>query len=898
MSRQRPVQQPGPGGTGQGHEWRTVAALRPRALPTDTSIRFLLLLAAVGAASLYLFDALWFVLRGEAFQDAVIACGMDASALASGSIADTSAELQAQAACRADVSREQTAFAIAGTAAVFALAYVAYRLLPWWRKKRSHLVPMDPVDSAAMLHEVEALSREAGLDRAPAVLVDAANPGVQAFVFGTTDRPQLGVTGGLVVQQVLDPPGFRAIVRHELAHLANRDVPWTFYTVTVWWTFVAVALAPVVVVLAISDPQYVLRLGWRTALLSGLVLLVRNAVLRAREAFADARAAEWGAGRDLYRLLESQPTTRGRRHDVLRLHPSPDTRRGLLADPDGLFRTDLFVALAAGVAAGTAFDSLGAILGLVAPQWVALWLAGLLVAVLLAAVMCVATWRTGLRSVVRATHVPTAAPLTLGVGVGLAAGPILSFQAAAGGLGDGPDAVLGYAVWVVGVVALTGLLARYATDTGRAAIEAGLRRTSPWRPLLIHGAAVVLALAAMLAFGRIALLVLTALGVPALGAMSIWAYTPFWLGPGSDALPVIGVVTMMTVAPLVARRMMRTPPEPVGAVTTESAGAWAWEEQPPPSLPRPAVPMLGPTFAMGALVGIVVVGWHIVARLVGAMVLDDAIWRSDAYRLALGQGTIFLIAAAAVIATAAAAFVIRRWWWPLGMLGGAAALLVGISGVLMANVAAGCGLLPRASAPDCSPPTMGALGTFGVMPLGLAVVWVAIAAAVVGVVRGITRGVAGAAEHRRWARFALAALGAAGVASLLGLGVVGVVAVTDVPTVQGPGYTLELPPTWQAARADGPVPQLSTINQRIRLELDPVRATLPAQGSETLDVGGVRAWFVGEQTDGQLVVRAYDLSAPSGEFRLFVIGSPVAIAESRDEEIADLLDGIQWVSAR
>jgi hypothetical protein len=44
------------------------------------------------------------------------------------------------------------------------------------------------------------------------------------------------------------------------------------------------------------------------------------------------------------------------------------------------------------------------------------------------------------------------------------------------------------------------------------------------------------------------------------------------------------------------------------------------------------------------------------------------------------------------------------------------------------------------------------------------------------------------------------------------------------------------------------------------------------------------------------VVRAYDLSAPSGEYRLFVIGSPDAIAESRDQELADLLEGIQWVS--
>ena len=37
---------------------------------------------------------------------------------------------------------------------------------------------------------------------------------------GTTGR----LTGGLVVRQATDPPAFRAVVRHELAHIRNRDV--------------------------------------------------------------------------------------------------------------------------------------------------------------------------------------------------------------------------------------------------------------------------------------------------------------------------------------------------------------------------------------------------------------------------------------------------------------------------------------------------------------------------------------------------------------------------------------------------------------------------------------------------------------------------------------------------
>jgi hypothetical protein len=299
--------------------------------------------------------------------------------------------------------------------------------------------------------------------------------------------------------------------------------------------------------------------------------------------------------------------------------------------------------------------------------------------------------------------------------------------------------------------------------------------------------------------------------------------------------------------------------------------------------------------AVGALVGAVAVGWHVVARLVGAKAVDDVVWRSDAYRLSLGQGTIFLLTAAAVVGAVACALVLPRRWWPLGIVGGAVALAVGTTGVLLANMATGCGLLPRAGPPDCAPPGLGELDTFGARPLGFAVVWVAVVAATVGVVRGLPgRTVSAEADRPHAARTVLASVAAAVVASVLGLGVVGTVAATDIPTVQGPGYVLELPPTWLATPTDDGVPLLSTVNQRVRVNLSPIPETLPAQGPETLLVGGVEAWLVAEQAEGQLVIRAYDLSAPAGPYRLLVLGSPEALDAAVDHELADLLDGIQW----
>lgn len=41
-----------------------------------------------------------------------------------------------------------------------------------------------------------------------------------------------------------DPSAFRAVMLHELAHLRNRDVDKTYFTIGIWRAFVVVALIP------------------------------------------------------------------------------------------------------------------------------------------------------------------------------------------------------------------------------------------------------------------------------------------------------------------------------------------------------------------------------------------------------------------------------------------------------------------------------------------------------------------------------------------------------------------------------------------------------------------------------------------------------------------------------
>jgi Zn-dependent protease with chaperone function len=269
------------------------ALLRPNALPTDTAVLFLLLVITFVTSSLYLFQFLYIGLNARTFGDTMLRCA-SASPPGGGKLTSVvMAEVDAFTACTAEVSKEEVTYALVGALLVVVIAWVLYRLRPAWRERRGGLEPAEGPDLAYLKGGVDALATQASV-AAPAVLLDPANPSVSAFAYGAGKELRIGVTGGLVVQQSLDPPMFDAVVRHELGHLANRDVPWTFYTLSAWWSFLVAALLPVTLVALVNARQYLLQLGIRVAALTVMLGVVGAALLRIREAYADARAAEWG----------------------------------------------------------------------------------------------------------------------------------------------------------------------------------------------------------------------------------------------------------------------------------------------------------------------------------------------------------------------------------------------------------------------------------------------------------------------------------------------------------------------------------------------------------------------------------------------------------------------------
>lgn len=861
-------------------------ALRPGALPTDTAIRFLLVLAAVTSATLYMFQSLWFVARGELFAAAVTQCSATGGEGLSGLIGTAAAQLR----CQAPVSRELAAFQIGCSTLVLLVGWILYRAWPSARERRWHLAEPDPSDAGPLIAEVQALAASAGIHPVPVLRLDAANPSVTGYAYGAGERARLGLTGGLVVTQVLDPAGFRAIVRHELGHVANRDVPWTYYAMAVWWAFLGLAVAPVVVLFAFRDLNYLLRLGWRTAALAGLVALTIAALLRVRESYADARAAEWGSADSLDRLLASAPRRVSRRPAPLRTHPDPAQRRHLLADPDGLYAGSGWAVFAAGIAGSTALASLGNLASLVSSRWAVVIASGV-VAPLLAAVVCTSAWRVGLREAVRGQRLPAVGPIGLGLGLGLALGPMLSFDAAVGQVADGLMGWLGYLTWAIVTVGVSMLVVRWAVDCARLRVQAALGEPAgPGRALLAHTLVMTAVFALWLATSAQALIILTLSGPVAVLYLPIWSHLPeFALGLGGAVWTLLAVSTLL-VQPVRALQLAGRP-----------AATWFWrdsvasdgEAATPAALTRP--PGLAGVLAVGVGAGLVggMTGFGVLAA---SALLDDSVRSSDTFLVALAGRVSLGVIAAGVCAGAAGAAVVPARWWPLGLIATGVAVLVCGAVAWVTLSAYRLGFLAVGSSSG-RPLGWGGTRLFIVEPGLRSLLPAALAMAVVGSIRvtrqsGDLRAVQDPGRGGTRAALGVVAAGLA-VSAWIGLPVLAILGLR-LPAVSQPGYEAVVPPTWSAAvdPTTGST-RFVTVAEDVLVVIRPA-ASPGAEGlREVILVGAREAALVDVTQEGEVRWLTYELVDGADAYWVTVAGTGQAIAE-RQDELRQLLDAVRW----
>jgi Zn-dependent protease with chaperone function len=470
------------------------ARLNPFAFPSDTTFRFVLLLVAVLGTTLYVWNWIYAAVGDHAAKAAAHAAACIApSGNPDQNLDSYTAASSAFTACVQDTYREQTWWMLGGGGLVVVAAVVITLFQPWWIARRRRLRPLSQGDAPAVVDELRALSEEAGLHEAPELRWNPLDPSPTGLAYGHAGRYTVALTGGLVVRQATDPAAFRAVVRHELAHIRNRDVDITYFTVSLWYAFLLTTIAPFVLTLLDENRVTLRGVTWRVAALAALVYLTRNAVLRSREIYADVRASV-PDGRDgaLRRLLLALPRARGGRlkNAIVTVHPDPAARAAAIDDTRPLFRLDVVTAFGAGVAATIAYESaVDLVSSFVADSLDMRFIAALAFAPAAIGVVGIAVWRASFGALADGRRAPSAWPLGLALAAGFALGPELALKRI---VNTGDDGLLNAALhgngipWLTGLVVALVLLLAWIATCSTAWLEALAGRRSPLAvPVLI-----------------------------------------------------------------------------------------------------------------------------------------------------------------------------------------------------------------------------------------------------------------------------------------------------------------------------------------------------------------------------------------------------------------------------
>lgn len=424
--------------------------LNPFVFPSDMDFRLVLLIVSVLGASVFIYDLFYlsFPENRELTQDTRERCWETATNTYP---TDPFTSNVAFKQCTAPADRIQAEWIIGGLSVLLTVALVIYWTYPARIIRRDRLVPLSAQDAAEVVAYLSDLCREIGLSRPPTFVWNPLNPASSGLSFGRLRRYYVALTGGLVIQFYTDRAPFRAVLLHELAHMRNADVNKTYFTLALWQAFVVAVLVPFAIVSGISlvvdltrvfslseiviaaTLEFFFKMGWRVLALAALVYLTRNAVLRAREMYADVRASVWdGPAGSLGRVLEALPHLKGSRwRSLLQVHPDPGERHRVLKGTNRLFRMGFWDAFGTGVAAAIAFPNIIMLLFLLTtdlqtvvlgPIWAALIFAPLAVGV-----VGLGAWRATFAAVMQREVPHDAGTLGLSLGLGFILGQALSF---------------------------------------------------------------------------------------------------------------------------------------------------------------------------------------------------------------------------------------------------------------------------------------------------------------------------------------------------------------------------------------------------------------------------------------------------------------------------------------
>jgi Zn-dependent protease with chaperone function len=248
--------------------------------------------------------------------------------------------------------------AVAMPATVLVSGFFLYRKHPASLRRRIQLRPLDRSTDPLFYDQLIQLCRASGISPIPSFEMSKSLMRIDAQAFGTSGRLCLRLGGGLRLLCRKEPDRFRAIVLHEIGHIANGDVPRSYFSAACWKSFVYTTVGLVVLVLPLSAIRRLgatvnattwsrametigsmIWIGTQVAVSLAVVAAIRAALLRKREFYADARAASLGASVALENAFRAQPPPIPGWKDLIRLwrlHPSVTDRLAILSKPERL----------------------------------------------------------------------------------------------------------------------------------------------------------------------------------------------------------------------------------------------------------------------------------------------------------------------------------------------------------------------------------------------------------------------------------------------------------------------------------------------------------------------------------------------------------------------------------
>jgi hypothetical protein len=175
------------------------ARLNPFSFPSDTDLRFILLIVCVLGASLWIYNLGIWRAREDFLSSAnvVLSCekssGMRTAMLeiATGNpkgVNDLAVASAANAQCVASFEFHEAMRMLSGVVLLLIVTVSIYLLFPAWKRWRNRLVPLPREDLPEVMVELTALCDEAGLKKRPQFLWNPLNPVSEGLAFGCMGR--------------------------------------------------------------------------------------------------------------------------------------------------------------------------------------------------------------------------------------------------------------------------------------------------------------------------------------------------------------------------------------------------------------------------------------------------------------------------------------------------------------------------------------------------------------------------------------------------------------------------------------------------------------------------------------------------------------------------------------